>query len=254
MANPSSHCWRSRKSLAAGRKSSGGSAPSSPPNAPESSRARVPAPSPLPETSTTTTSSRSRSGGPAVTTKSPANGVPPAERRAASAWKPTGSVGMVPWLWMRSRRSTSIDSPRTPATPSRLRRNEVSRMMKPAMNSTTTPPTSRGVMSVSCDIVPTMHSRTKTMNHGRCRGPSDRLPRISGSTSAVTGTYWGQIQVGIASARVSATSVEQRPVALGRAAAQRGVGRAAEAGSPGRTPVVGAHVGRHCTARERNFG
>jgi hypothetical protein len=46
--------------LAAGRNSAGGSAPSRPPNAPESSSARVPASSPLPETSTTTSSSRSR--------------------------------------------------------------------------------------------------------------------------------------------------------------------------------------------------
>ena len=70
--------------MAAGRNRYGGSAPSRPPIAPESWSARVPAASPLPDTSTTATSSRLPSVRVVATTKSPANGEPPAEDRADS--------------------------------------------------------------------------------------------------------------------------------------------------------------------------
>ena len=88
--------------------------------APDSSSARVPAPWPLPETSTTATSSRSPLR--EVTTKSPAKGVPPAERSSAAAYHSSGSAGMPPWRRIRSRRSTNICSPWSPATPRRERR------------------------------------------------------------------------------------------------------------------------------------
>ena len=114
--------WRTPPPSSAGggsRWRSAGSPPAGAPQAgrrraPDSSSARVPAPAPLPETSTTATSSRSPPWGRAATTKSPANGVPPADRSADWACQPSGSTGIPPWPWMRSRRSTSIDSPWEP--------------------------------------------------------------------------------------------------------------------------------------------
>ena len=58
--------------------------------------------------------------GPA-TRKSPENDAPPAERSTTSADQPAGSTGSSPCARSRSRRSTSIDSPRVPCTPSRAR-------------------------------------------------------------------------------------------------------------------------------------
>ena len=69
-----------------------------------------------------------------ATTKSPANGVPPAERSAASAQPAGGQRRQDALALIRSRRSTSIDSPSGPATPSRVRRNEVSRMRSAIAN------------------------------------------------------------------------------------------------------------------------
>ena len=73
--------------------------------------------------------------------KSPANGVPPAERSSAAAYHSSGSAGMPPWRRIRSRRSTNIGSPWMPATPSRERRNDESSTTKqrPKMMTTTTP-------------------------------------------------------------------------------------------------------------------
>ena len=129
MANPSSQsCW-SRNWLAPSRNSLGGSALSRPPRAPHSRRARVPAPCPLPETSTTATSSRPSTR--AATTKSPANGVPPADRSSLAAYHSAGRSGIPPWRRIRSRRSTNIISPWMPATPRRERRNDDSSTTNP---------------------------------------------------------------------------------------------------------------------------
>jgi hypothetical protein len=101
VANPSSQsCW-SRNWLAPSRNSLGGSALSRPPSAPQSSRARVPAPWPFPETSTTATSRRPSTR--EATTKSPANGVPPADLSSLAAYHSAGRSGMPPWRHAESR-------------------------------------------------------------------------------------------------------------------------------------------------------
>ena len=56
-----------------------------------------------------------------ATRKSPENDAPPAERSTTSADQPSGSAGISPCARRRSRRSTSIESPRVPWTPSRPR-------------------------------------------------------------------------------------------------------------------------------------
>ena len=120
--------------------------------------------------------------------KSPANGVPPAERSADSTYQPRGSSGILPWPRIRSRRSTSIDSPWAPATPRRVRRNDVSRMMKPAVKSTSTAPPVRTLIVVCRAIAITTSTSMNTTNHGRWRGLRTRLPTSIGSTSELNGT------------------------------------------------------------------
>ena len=115
--------WRSPRSSPGGAGSrwrragsrSAGSAPSRPPNAPESSSDREPACSPLPETSTTATwsdvPSRGARGDQEVAGERRAAGR--AEHRLGVPVRRAAS-GIRAWLWIRSRRSTSIDSPRDP--------------------------------------------------------------------------------------------------------------------------------------------
>ena len=254
MANPSSHCWRSRKSLAAGRKSSGGSAPSSPPKAPERSRARVPAPSPLPETSTTTTSSRSRSGGPAVTTKSPANGVPPAERRAASAWKPDGqrrdgALALDAVAQVDQHRLAPDARDAEPAAPERGQQDDEA---GDEQHDDATDEPRRDVGQLRHrpdDAQQDEHDEPRKVPRAEGQAAQDQRQHERGDRD-VLGPDPGRDR----QRQGQRHQRQQGPVALGRAAAQRGVGRAAEAWSPDRTPLLGAHVGGHCTARERNFG
>ena len=103
VANPSSHCWRMRNRLVAGRKSSCGTEPSRPPKAPDRSSARVPASTPLPDTSTSATSNMLPSSERVATRKSPEKDAPPAERSTTSACQPSGSVGISPCAVSRSR-------------------------------------------------------------------------------------------------------------------------------------------------------
>ena len=187
VANPSSQsCW-SRKVLAPARNSLGGSALSSPPIAPDSSSARVPAPWPLPETSTTATSRRSPTR--EVTTKSPANGVPPAERSSAAAYHSSGSAGMPPWRRIRSRRSTNICSPWMPATPRRERRKDDSRTTKPEPEDDDHRQHDADVMSWSGTTTASTSS-TNTTNHGSWRGPSIRLEHHGGTSRVTSGASW----------------------------------------------------------------
>ena len=81
----------------------------------------MPASTPLPDTSTSATSSVLPSSERVATRKSPENDAPPAERSTTSACQPSGRAGISPWAVSRSRRSTSIESPRVPCTPSRPR-------------------------------------------------------------------------------------------------------------------------------------
>ena len=145
----------------------------------------MPAPSPLPETSTTATSSRSPWR--AVTTKSPANSVPPAERSSLSTYQSSGSSGMPPWRRMRSRRSTSIDSPWSPATPSRDRRKLDNKMTKPSAKRMTTVTAVRLSISGCWGTSTASINKVSTTNQGSWRGPSRRLATTSGTTMAVRG-------------------------------------------------------------------
>ena len=156
----------------------------------------MPASSPLPETSQTQSSRRLPQPGRDATTKSPANGVPPADRSADSAYQPGGSAGSMPWLMIRSRRSTSIDSPIAPATPSRERRNEVSSTMNPTTKITATAITTRGVRGRASVLVTTTAravttARLNTTNHGRFRGPSTRWASTIGTIRSVIGQKSG---------------------------------------------------------------
>ena len=82
-----------------------------------------------------------------ATTKSPANGVPPAERSADSACQPVGQVGDAALLRIRSRRSTNIDSPSAPATPRRDRRSDATSTIRHISTRTPTAAKVRAVMS-----------------------------------------------------------------------------------------------------------
>ncbi len=159
-------------------------------NAPERNSARDPASTPLPDTSTTTRSSRSSSER-LATMKSPANEVPPADFATASTSHSGGSSGRLPCLEMRSRRSTNIDSPRGPETPSRLRPKDVI-MISNAMAKVTPARARVRVLTESwSSSSTTTHAHTKTMNHGNDRGPSQRLPMNIGSNSVVNGMKSG---------------------------------------------------------------
>src|SRR5690606_37511674 len=103
VANPSDQFWRSRYALAAGRNCSGGNDPNSPPNAPDSSNALVPAPWPLPDTSTRATSSTAASGDRVATTKSPEKLARSAERWTSCSSQPRVISGMVPLRPSRAR-------------------------------------------------------------------------------------------------------------------------------------------------------
>ena len=93
----------------------------------------MPACTPLPDTSTSTTSNHRPSGERVATTKSPENDCPYADSTAVSACHPPGSSGSSPNARSRSRRSTNIDSPRLPWTPSRARDRDVADMMMMTM-------------------------------------------------------------------------------------------------------------------------
>src|SRR5680860_1283792 len=160
--------------------------------APDRNRDRDPASTPLPDTSTTTRSSLS-SPERLATMKSPANEVPPADFATDSTSHCGGSSGRLPCFEMRSRRSTKIDSPNGPETPSRLRRNEVN-MISRAMAKVTAARVSVLWLTTCWLISSTQkHVQTKTMNQGNDRGPSQRLPMNIGSNSTVEGTNSGEM-------------------------------------------------------------
>ncbi len=121
--------------------------------------------------------------------KSPAKDDAPADRITASAYQPAGSLGMTPCLVIRSRRSTSIDSPSDPATPSRERRNEEISTIRPTTNATTIAPTRRPSSWASAVLatVTTRTPSTKTTNHGRVRGLSTMLAMTIGIATALAG-------------------------------------------------------------------
>ena len=198
---------------------------SRPPKAPESSSARVPACSPLPETSTTTTSSRSpswRAGDDEVA----------GERRAAR--RPQRGLG-VPAVGQRRDAALAAGSgragrpastrPCAPATPSRERRNDVSRMMKPSSEddrdaSSTMRGRDRRLLG---ERPPSSSTSTKTTNHGSCaraeqqaaeqQRQHQRGDRDDARASATIAADEHQ--------REQATSSDQRSVLRAGAAAQR---------------------------------
>src|SRR3984885_2433457 len=94
VTKPSAPAPRRIYALQAGRNSSLGTEPSSPPNAPDSSRALVPASIPLPDTSTRATSSVLPSQN--DTTKSPPNDEPPAGLSTSEDPQPSPSLGSLP--------------------------------------------------------------------------------------------------------------------------------------------------------------
>jgi hypothetical protein len=95
----------------------------------------VPAATPLPDTSTRTTSKVSPDL--LVTTKSPENESPYADSTDSSAPHSGGSSGSSPWVRSRSRRSTSIDSPSVPWTPSLAREAATQNITTMIVTSTT---------------------------------------------------------------------------------------------------------------------
>src|ERR1700730_6307104 len=94
VTKPSAPAPRRMYALQAGRNSSLGTEPSSPPNAPDSSRALVPASMPLPDTSTSATSSVLASQN--DTTKSPSNEEPPAGLSTTAEPHPSPRLGSLP--------------------------------------------------------------------------------------------------------------------------------------------------------------
>ena len=103
--------------------------------------------------------------------KSPANEVPPADFATDSTSHSRGSSGRLPCLEMRSRRSTNIDSPSGPETPSRLRRNEVTMISSAIAKVTAARPMARRLTVGWSTSSTQKQAQTKTMNHGSDRGP-----------------------------------------------------------------------------------
>ncbi len=97
----------------------------------------------------------------------------------------------MPWVRIRSRRSTSIDSPRAPVTPRLARRMPVAITTRPIRNCTAIAATVRPLMSLCWVTDAVTHSRMKTTNHGRVRGPSRMAPISSGSIRLENGTSSG---------------------------------------------------------------
>ena len=183
--------------------------------------ARVPAASPLPDTSTTATSSRVPSDRVVATTKSPANGEPPAERQGGLDQPVAGSFGIVPCARIRSRRSTSIDSPRRPPIPSTLRRQADDQDEEADQEQDR----DRGDGARRCTrllrrgrSVSHHASRTTTNHEQRPRPQHQRRPTRSGTLSAVNGNRSRSI---IATPSTRSGRREQRPA---RARPRRSLG------------------------------
>jgi hypothetical protein len=117
--------------------------------------------------------------------KSPAKSVPPDDRSTDLAYHWSGSAAIRACRMIRSRRSTSIDSPLGPAMPSRVLLNDTRRIRKPSANVTTTMITSGVSVGGWTAIITETHTSAATMNHGSVRGPSHRLPRNIGISSVL---------------------------------------------------------------------
>ena len=146
----------------------------------------MPASTPLPETSTSATSSVLPSSERVATRKSPEKDAPPAERSTTSACQPSGRAGISPWAVSRSRRSTSIESPRVPCTPSRPR-ERASRCTIPAVATTTStaPGDTRG--AVPRAISSTTTEATTTSSRTRLRTESRKPPARTTTARADSG-------------------------------------------------------------------
>ena len=128
----------------------------------------MPALTPLPETSTSATSSWLPSLDRLATTKSPENASPYADCSAISACQGSGRSGSTPWARSRSRRSTSIDSPSVPCTPSRDRdRHSASIIaaMIPRMRTAPPRPGLSGEYSVATQVIRTAITPRTPTNH-----------------------------------------------------------------------------------------
>ena len=113
------------------------------------------------------------------------------------ACQPSGRSGLPPWLRIRSRRSTSIDSPCVPPTPRRERRNEVSRTMKPSDEEDQRPrATVRrliGVLLRDRRSRPAPARRPRTTAAGAGRAPGCRA--AAGPSASMSGAVPGQTMI-----------------------------------------------------------
>ena len=105
-------------------------------------------------------------GSACATMKSPAKDVPPADLATDSTNQSGGRSGRLPCWEIRSRRSTNIDSPRGPETPSRLRRKEVIMISSAIAKVTTTRPMLRRLIVGWSRSSMQKQAQTNTMNHG----------------------------------------------------------------------------------------
>ena len=181
VANPSSQSCRARKALAAGGSPRAAGRRAGRRTRPTAAATGCRRSSPLPETSTTTTSSRSPSCGARRPRSHRRTGC---RRRSAAPTRRTsrsGRSGRPPWRWIRSRRSTSIDSPAAPATPRRDRRNEASSTMKPEHedDDDLDAPCARTTARADAARPGPARSSMSTTNQGSCRGPSDQAATAS---------------------------------------------------------------------------
>ena len=247
------------------RNSLGGSAPSSPPKAPDSSSARVPALLALaghvddgdlePVGAERARRRRSRRRTACRRPSAAPLGVP--ARRAGR--------GSRPGCRIRSRRSTNIDSPWTPATPRRERRNDVSSTMKQSTkridDGEDDPRTV--ISSWSARSASTGTTSTNTTNHGSCRGPSSRLAEQQRHDQHGHGDVRRRPDQHDADGdggqrRRAATSVplpaRDQPVDDGARPASLD-GRSARSASLRAVMVVDPRASgwHHCTARDRNL-
>ena len=142
-----------------------------------------------------------------ATTKSPANGDPPADDRADSTSQLSGSFGIVPCAMIRSRRSTSIDSPRRPPIPSTLRRTLMTRTNRQTRSRIAIAAMVRAVCSGCSRPAVATITITNVTNQTSVRGRSTRAPTRSGTLSAVKGNRSGMRATPATIPAASATSV-----------------------------------------------
>ena len=156
-----------------------------------SSSARVPASSPLPDTSTTTTSRPRRRGTGWPRRSRPRTPCRPPSASADSTCQPRGQARDArPWLRIRSRRSTSIDSPARPADAEPGTPREAGQHDQADQHLDHRPRrTMRAVRLRLAGSAPRQeqHQDDRRRTSGSLRGPSKRLPSSSGTVRLVKG-------------------------------------------------------------------